>query len=97
VLRIPAVALIGVLFHAMTAIGIFFTVDWRHVRWIFIKIGSAYSEPLPCPSIHLYNFSFWIASLGISLAVHTNEIGGKPVAATTAQASTMVWSVCPSL
>ena len=27
-------------------IGIFFTVDWCHVRWIFIKVRSAYSEIL---------------------------------------------------
>jgi len=45
------VAVIGIFFPATTVIGIFFTVDWCYVRWIFIKVRSAYSEIL---SVRVY-------------------------------------------
>ena len=87
---------IGILFAAMTVGGIFLTVDWRHVRWIFIKVRSTYSEILAVRVYPVPQFFICIPSLGISRAVHTHEIGGKPVAITAAQASTMVRSVCRS-
>jgi hypothetical protein len=81
---------IGILFAAMTMSGIFLTVDWRHVRWIFIKIGSAYAEILAVRIYPVPQFFICIPSLGIGLAVRTHEIDGKSMAVAAVRASTMV-------
>jgi len=77
--------MIGILFAATTVGGILLTVDWRHVRWIFIKIGSTYSEIFAVRVYPVPQLFIRIPSLGIGLAVHTHEIGGKPVAVAAAQ------------
>jgi hypothetical protein len=81
---------IGILISATTVRGIFVTIDWRHVWWIFIEVRAAYSEILAVRVYPVPQFFVRIPSLGISRAVHTHEIGRKPVAITAAQASTMV-------
>jgi hypothetical protein len=83
------VTVIGILFAATTVGGIFLTVDWCHVGWIFIQIWSAYSEILAVRVYPVPQFFICIPSLSISRTVHTHKIGGKPVAITAAQASTM--------
>ena len=83
-------AVISILFAAMAVGGIFLAVDWCHVRWIFIKIRSAYSELLAVRVYPVPQFFICIPSLGIGLTVHTDEISGKPVAVAAAQASTMI-------
>lgn len=82
--------MIGILIAATTVRGIFLTIDWRHVRWIFIKVRPTYSEILAVRVYPVPQFFICIPSLGISLATHTHEIGGKPVAVAAAQTSTMV-------
>jgi len=82
--------MIGILFATTTVGGILLTVDWRHVRWIFIKIGSTYSEIFAVRVYPVPQLFIRIPSLGIGLAVHTHEIGGKPVAVAAAQASPMI-------
>jgi hypothetical protein len=80
---------IGILFAA-TVGDIFLTVDWRHVRWIFIQIGSAYAEILTVCVYPVPQFFICIPSLAISRAVRTHEIDGKPVAVAAVRAATMV-------
>jgi hypothetical protein len=81
---------IGMLFAATMVGGIFLTVDWRHVRWIFIKIGAAYAEILAVRVYPVPQFFVCIPSLGIGLAVRTHEIDRKSVAVAAVRASTMV-------
>jgi hypothetical protein len=81
---------IGILFAATTVGGIFLTVDWRHVRGIFIKVRSAYSEILAVRVYPVPQFFICVPSLGISLAVRTHKIDGETVAITAAQTSAMV-------
>jgi hypothetical protein len=88
---------IGISVTATTMGGILLTVDWRHVGWISIQIGSAYSEIFAVRVDPGPQFFICIPSLGISLTVRTHKIDGKPVAITAAQASSMVGSVCRSL
>jgi hypothetical protein len=81
---------IGILIAATTVRGIFLTVDWRHVRWIFIKVRSAYSEILAVRVYPVPQFFICIPSLGIGLAVRTHEIDGKSMAVAAVRAFTMV-------
>ena len=78
------------MFAATTVGGIFLAVDWCHVRWIFIKIGSAYSKIFAVRVYPVPQFFILVPSLSLSLAVHAHEIGGKPVAVAAAQASPMI-------
>ena len=76
--------MIGILFAATMVSGIFLTVDWRHVRGIFIKIGSTYSEILAVRIYPVPQLFICIPSLGIALAIRTDDIDGKPVAVAAA-------------
>ena len=85
--------MIDILFATTAMGGIFLTVDWRHVGWIFIQVGSTYAEILAVRIYPVPQFFICIPSLGIGLAVHAHEIGREPVAVATAQAPTVVRSV----
>ena len=66
--------------------GIFFAVDWRHVRRISIKIRSPDSKFLPVcidPFPEVFTGS---PSLVPCLALDAHDIGRKPVAIAAAQA-----------
>ncbi len=71
----------------MTVSGIFLTVDGRHMRWIFIKVGSAYAEILAVRVYPAPQFFICIPSVGISLAAHAHKIDGKSVAVAAVRAS----------
>jgi hypothetical protein len=88
-LRCPSATLIGILFAA-TVGDIFLTVDWRHVRWIFIQIGSAYAEILTVCVYPVPQFFICIPSLGVGRAVCTRQIDGKSVAVPAVRATAMV-------